>query len=73
MLSSLAGPFNVCKPLKPLKSTYCGVTGVGQKDVVLKNKAEKLLKTQDRASKTSRNKPENKAEKLLKIRACGKN
>ena len=39
----------------------------------LKNKAEKLLKIQDRLPKTNRNKPENKAEKLLKMRSCGKN
>jgi hypothetical protein len=44
-----------------------------KKDVILKNKAEKLLITKDRAPKTNRNKPENKAEKLLKTRSCGKN
>ncbi|MCL5671136.1 MAG: hypothetical protein M1423_07570, partial [Acidobacteria bacterium] len=37
------------------------------------NKAEKLLKTKDRPLKTNRNKPKNKAEKLLKTRTCGKN
>jgi hypothetical protein len=31
------------------------------------------LKTKDRAPKTNRNEPKNEAEKLLKIRSCGKN
>jgi hypothetical protein len=39
----------------------------------LKNKAEKLLITNNRASKTNPNKPKNKAGKLLKTRSCGKN
>jgi len=33
-----------------------------EKDVILKNEPEKLLKTKERASKTNRNKPENEAE-----------
>jgi hypothetical protein len=44
-----------------------------KKDVILKNKAEKLLITKIQLPKTNRNKPENKAEKLLKTRSCGKN
>ncbi|HET9177543.1 MAG TPA: hypothetical protein VFQ24_04210 [Terriglobia bacterium] len=44
-----------------------------KKDVILKNKPEKLLKTKANVPKTKRNKPENKAEKLLKTRSCGKN
>jgi len=44
-----------------------------RKDVILKNKAEKLLITKVWPLETKRNKPENKAEKLLKIRTCGKN
>jgi hypothetical protein len=36
------------------------------KDVILKNKAGKLLKIKDRGQKTKRNKPKNKAEKLFK-------
>ncbi|MGA8183830.1 MAG: hypothetical protein WB819_09315 [Terriglobia bacterium] len=47
----------------------CGTKKIG----ILKNKAEKLLKTNDRPPKTKLNKPENKAEKLLKTRSCGKN
>jgi hypothetical protein len=38
-----------------------------------KNEPEKLLITNDRGQKTNRNEPENEAEKLLKIRTCGKN
>jgi hypothetical protein len=38
-----------------------------------KNKAEKLLKIKVWPLKTKRNKPENKAGKLLKTRSCGKN
>jgi hypothetical protein len=37
------------------------------------NPPEKLLITKVWTQKTNRNKPENKAEKLLKIRTCGKN
>jgi len=44
-----------------------------KKDVILKNKAEKLLKPKDRTLKTKLNKAKNKAEKLLKTRSCGKN
>jgi hypothetical protein len=44
-----------------------------KKDVILKNKAEKLLKTKDRPPKTNPNKPKNKAEKLLKTRTSVKN
>jgi len=44
-----------------------------KKDVILKNKAEKLLKTHGWHQKTKLNKPENKAEKLLKTSNCGKN
>ncbi|HET9177718.1 MAG TPA: hypothetical protein VFQ24_05095 [Terriglobia bacterium] len=44
-----------------------------QKHVILKNKAEKLLKTKGKTAWIAKNKPENKAEKLLKTRACGKN
>jgi hypothetical protein len=44
-----------------------------EKDVILKNEPEKLLKTKDRHLKTNRNEPENEAEKLLKTGSCGKN
>jgi hypothetical protein len=44
-----------------------------KKDVILKNKAEKLLITNGRYKKTNPNKPKNKAEKLLKTLSCGKN
>jgi len=47
---------------------------MGQKKMLfLKNKPERLLKTKDRFQKTNRNKPENKAGKLLKTRSCGNN
>jgi hypothetical protein len=44
-----------------------------KKDVILKNKAGKLMIIMDRAPKTNPNKPKNKAGKCLKIRSCGKN
>jgi alpha-tubulin suppressor-like RCC1 family protein len=37
-----------------------------KKDVILKNKAEKLLITQNRPTKTNPNKPKNKAEKSFR-------
>jgi hypothetical protein len=39
----------------------------------LRNEPERLLKTKDRLPKTNRNELKNEAEKLLKIRSCGKN
>jgi hypothetical protein len=44
-----------------------------QKDVILKNKPEKLLILNKNGQKTNRSKPKNKADKLLKTRSCGKN
>ena len=41
-----------------------------EKDVILKNEPEKLLKTQEQTKKTNRNEPENEAEKLLKTLGC---
>jgi hypothetical protein len=43
-----------------------------RKTYFLKNKAEKLLKTNGKATRVAKNKPKNKAEKLLKTRSCGK-
>jgi len=50
-----------------------GIKIVRQKITFLKSKPEKLLITKVRPPKTNPNKPENKAEKLLKTRSCGKN
>jgi hypothetical protein len=44
-----------------------------ENNFIFKNEPEKLLKTNDRCQKTKLNEPENEAEKLLKIRSCGKN
>src|SRR5574337_69891 len=51
----------------------CGAAGWDKKDVIFKNKAEKLLKTKGKTTLRAGNKPESKAEKLLKTRTCGKN
>jgi hypothetical protein len=41
-----------------------------KKDVILKNEAEKLLKTKVWLKKTNPNEPKNEAGKLLKRRSC---
>ena len=73
-VNSLAGLFNE-KQAAWNQVDLCIVVSQqwDKKDVILKNELERLLKTKDRGSKTNRSEPENEAEKLLKIRTCGKN
>ena len=73
-INSLAGLFNEMQATWNQVDLYIVVSMRGtKKDVILKNKPEKLLKTKGKATWIAKNKPENKAEKLLKARACGKN
>jgi hypothetical protein len=57
---------------KRLAVWLLGTNGT-EKDVILKNEPERLLKTKHQHTKTNLNEPKNEAEKLLKIRRCGKN
>jgi hypothetical protein len=59
--------------LKTLSRLVLALKLWDKKDVILKNKAEKLLKTNYGGQKTNPNKAKNKAEKLLKTSSCGKN
>jgi hypothetical protein len=79
----VCGAFRAPERICPLCAGHCwarkglafwlfGTNGT-EKDVILKNEAEMLLKTNDRLPKTNLNEPKNEAEKLLKIRSCGKN
>jgi hypothetical protein len=44
-----------------------------KKNTFFKKQTGEVIENKGSAGKTKRNKPKNKAEKLLKIRSCGKN